>query len=367
MPAIGRGQSSSTSNPLLQIFTPVGGVLYDVDSLEFTVSENITNPGTPVQVFPAVDGTRETISLDDAPTGNRLSVGHYVADYTPGNTDATGEYVIQFFFRLTPTSPEQTYSYTFEVVPVIGAAGRMYTTLAKVREEGAPSSITDAQLYTAIRAATDYVELTTGRRFSPETKSFRLDGDGGRLLILDEPIIAVSELRIDAGDDGDALDPEVYVVYNRHLSQNLRNPDDRNNPRIGFRGINGGIDEWRTFHYHTHSSWPKGRQNIVLSGVFGYTDWDGGPVGKTPDLICRVTAMLAMRYLPHTAATADLKWQQANGERIKSEKTADQSYELFSPSLLSGGTGRGGGPYTGVQEIDQILVAYRRPPMMAGV
>ena len=379
MAALGRGQSSGCTNPVLQLFTPVGGVLYDVDSLEFIVLENISAPGTPVQVFPVAG--RQTIDVtQDCPLGGRLGLGHYVADYTVGMTDPAGEYIVQFFFRLTPTSPEQTFSYTFQVLPVVGSFRTLYTTIAKVRACGAPTAMTDADILDAIAAASEYVDRVTGRHFAPEAKQICIDGNCAKGLLLDEVIIAVSEVLVNCCDadplTGSLVDPSCYRDYNRHITKNLRHPDDREHPRIDFcnpgegslEGFHGG-ESWRPLTTLTGGRWPKGKQNIIITGIFGYTDYDGGPVGKTPDLICRVTAQLALRYCTASgsAAGADAKWQATFGARIKSEKTADQSYTLFSPAELSGSSGRGGGSFTGDPEIDNILVMYKRPPLMAGV
>jgi hypothetical protein len=66
-------------------------------------------------------------------------------------------------------------------------------------------------------------------------------------------------------DFQDEVDLDDVEVYNRHLSQGLVDPDDRESPKIVVNVSDiakiGFIDYW-----------PRGNQNIQVQGVFGYTD-----------------------------------------------------------------------------------------------
>ena len=60
MAALARGQASSCSNPTLDLFTQVNGVLVDVAALEFQVFD-VSDPGkqqNPLQVYPIAPGSR---------------------------------------------------------------------------------------------------------------------------------------------------------------------------------------------------------------------------------------------------------------------------------------------------------------------
>ena len=50
MQALGRGQRSDISHPALSVFTPIDGVLDDVDAIEYAIVDRTGD--APVQVFP---------------------------------------------------------------------------------------------------------------------------------------------------------------------------------------------------------------------------------------------------------------------------------------------------------------------------
>lgn len=116
MPILGRGESSScTSTTKLDIFIKQGSTntLIDVESLEFQIFD-LEDELNPVQVFP-VSG-RQTVDLNDCPTGSRLGTGHYVAPYTVGATQKLGPYEIRWFFRQILSLAEQSFSEQFTVL-----------------------------------------------------------------------------------------------------------------------------------------------------------------------------------------------------------------------------------------------------------
>jgi hypothetical protein len=113
-------------------------------------------------------------------------------------------------------------------------------------------------------------------------------------------------------------------------------------------------------------SWPTGRQNIQITGVFGFTDPDGTLSGKTPDLIQHATNLLVIRELPPLADTDsrdDIRFRFA----ITNQRTRDQSIS-YSPSAGGGPfSASGSGRMTGDAEIDVILERYTRPTKMGAV
>lgn len=139
--------------------------------------------------------------------------------------------------------------------------------------------------------------------------------------------------------EGDPIDPESYTVYNRHIRQGLFMPDDRDFPAI----TQGG-------------RWTEGRQNFTISGLWGYTEYDGSPTGGPPELAKMAIKMIAFREF---AKLGDQGERQAWRDRwrLKSEKTRDQSYDM-SPQ---GGEGGGaGGAFTGDRAIDDIILLFRK-------
>jgi hypothetical protein len=361
MAALARLEASSCSNPKLDLYTKVSGVLTDVAVLEFQIWENVSNPGTPVQVFPTTPGNRQSVNLLAlCPTGEKLGTGHYVAAYTPPITELIGTHEIRWFFKLTLAAPEQTYVEEFEVLAQASASSSNgYTTIQNLRDEGVtPSMASDSRLEVLIERASRYVDFWTGRFFTPRSAIYKLDGRNSRGLLLEEPIISISEVLILDANEIDSSFTEVDLddlrIYNRHLTQNLLDPDDRDNPRIEFmfpRRLNfDGL-------------FPLGRQNIQVTGVFGYTEPDGTAQGRTPFLIEHATNLLVIREIP--LLTDDDRFLISNSRRITQEKTRDQSVS-YGEAATGGGpySGAGAGRMTGDPQIDVILERYARPTKM---
>ena len=364
MAALARGQSSDCANPALDLFTQVNGVLVDVAALAFQVYD-VSDPAkrlAPVQVYPAAPGARAPVALDAlCPAGDKLSTGHFVARWTPPLDAALGTHEVRWFFRLTQASPEQTFREEFEVlVEVAGFSGTGYAFVSDLRAEGVtPADASDARLQQLIALASRYVERITARFFEPRIQEITLDGTGGRTLPLGHPIIGVEGVFIDSSPftPGDLpVDSSIYRVYNRHLTQGLFLPDDRDNPKLEF--VHGSDLAGVRFESIGGTGlaslvWPHGQQNVTVRGVFGYTEGDGSPTGRTPELIRHATKLLVMRDLP-LLGSVDQREDARRRFRLTSERTRDQSYTLEALRLH--------GAFTGDPEIDNILVAFVRPP-----
>jgi len=102
----------------------------------------------------------------------------------------------------------------------------------------------------------------------------------------------------------------------------------------------------------------KGRLNIFLEGTFGYTDFDGSPTGVTPLLIRQATCRLVVRDLLLDADSCN-KLNVRNKFRIVSDKEGSTTIKLQELWLK--------GAFTGDPEIDNVLMAYKRPPRVAAV
>ena len=358
MTTIARLQASSAGNPLLDVFFRASGVLTDVALLQFIVYELVSVPGVETQVYPL--SGRATANL----VTDRVELGRYAAAWTPGSGEVLGAHRIRWFFKVLSSSSEQQFAEDFTVVDAGGVATASaeaslgYTTIANLRDEGVTTSMaSDDRLVKLIARASRLVEHWTGRVFMPTPKTIKVDGTGRRGLLLDEAIISISEVHVlDAfgfGDSETFTDVELtdLRVYNRHLTEGLLEPDDRDSPKIEFVWPN---------RWNFGGSWPTGRQNIQIAGVFGYTDPDGTPTGKTPDLIVHATNLLVVRELAPVADTDardDVRFRFA----IRTERTRDQ---MIGYDMKAGGgpfSASGNGRMTGDGEIDTILERYTRP------
>lgn len=243
----------------------------------------------------------------------------------------------------------------------VGSLG--YIDVEDVRDEGfTVSMVSDAQVAKGIRSATAHIDRVTRQWFEPRVRTFRLDGTRGQDLALNVPIISLTTASL--WDESIDL-PDLWV-YNRHLTQGLLTPDDRDNPRIGWR------DEVMTMRlrrdYQGLAKFDRGSGNVTVSGVFGYTELDpldipgetlpGSQIpvsfGSAPLLIKRACLLLAVRYMyPYATGLGDEFRQRA---KIVSESTADQSYQLGG-----GGVGDNSWGITGDIEVDNILMGYMAP------
>lgn len=367
MPTLGRGETSSDTNPVLDIWTAVGNpsVLTNIIALEFRIFDITTAAKkiTPLQVFPVTPGTFFTLDpLTDAPTGHRLSTGRYYAPFTVDASEPLGDHQIEWRFQQNALSPVETFIEEFCVTAAVAASGSptSYCSITEVRAEGyTDPPFSDARISTLILLASKYVDKVTGRWFGArtfdETNPMVLDGRDSRSLHLSIPIIRLDKLEIEnqgfINTDLTEIDLSMVRAYNRHVA-GMTQPDDRENPRIAF--IQTRIPETvLTGLFPAPRTFPLGRQNIHLQGVFGYTDPDGTSFGNVPELIRQVTCRLVTRdLLLDSDACEKLNIKQKF--RISSDKEGSTTVKLTELWLK--------GAFTGDPEIDNILMLYKRPP-----
>lgn len=270
-----------------------------------------------------------------------------------------------------------------------------YCTIADIRNEGFPSSVvSDARLNQLIPLASRYVDKMTGRWFEPRTfalatppvgwvaqknnlagpyvvptqlgilaadKPFRVNGNGVRELHLEVPIIRLDFLGIENQAFTYAsltwIELSSVRVYNRHIQEGLTAgaDDDRENPRIGYTVTGRIVETIASGLYPAPRIFPRGRLNIALFGVFGYTDPDPtgqNPLGITPYLISVATRRLVQRDLIMDSNICE-KLNMQNLWRVTSDSEGGTSVSLSDLWLK--------GKFTGNSEIDSILVAFQRP------
>lgn len=206
----------------------------------------------------------------------------------------------------------------------------MYGSVADLRAEGVTlAAASDARLEALLTEGSAFIDHITGWFFEPRALSLRLDGRGTPTI---EPPVPV--IRLDAlfGDSAAlSFDSDDLVIIGAPVAP-------------GFYAPRFTLRRGRVF--------ARGAGNVRAVGVWGYTEADGTPFGRTPLAIRRVAMLLALRSV---AKLADADGSAASTWRVIEERTRDQSYRLAAPVGL-------GVVFVGDPEIDQILARYRRPP-----
>lgn len=352
MTALARGQVNSTSLPVLVLHAIFDSILKDADTAEFSVWLD----GSKIFPDPA---DRESINTTD----DRLGLGTYAAPYTVETDAVIGKYEIRWYYKETATSDPVEYTQVFEVVDAVSdPRAPAYAFMKDLRDQDCISQkdADDERLHSLVGLAGHYVERVTGRFFEPRFRNVRIDGRDTPTLRLGDAIVSIGSVSIDYGPlaTGEVdIDLEDILVHNRHLSQGLNQPDDRNSPRIELFRL---PEHART--YATGVTFPRGQQNIRVQGVFGFTDPNGTPVGDTPQLIEHATRLLVLRNLPRLSDVlrrdaAQKRW------RLTEERNAQGNYKLAQLPSNPAFAGR----FTGDPEIDQILASYSRPPRIEAV
>ncbi len=207
----------------------------------------------------------------------------------------------------------------------------MYASVADVRAEGITiATASDARIEAALVEAMALVDAVTGWFFEPRVLTLRMDGRGTPTIEPPVPPIRLDAITVD-GEGALSIAPDDLIVVGAPVTTPFAEP------RLALR-------HGRRF--------PKGVANVTASGLWGYTEPDGSPAGRTPPAIRTVTMQLALRALP-TLADQDARESARLRWRIAEERTRDQMYRLHPPALSTF--------LTGEPDIDLILHRYRRP------
>jgi len=258
-------------------------------------------------------------------------------------------------YRVVPTRASDDATDT--PVTITAAAPWGYCTVADVRAEGyAALAYPDDRVQDAIAQATANIEAACGQRFAPHRRRVTLDVSSGvDEIFLDEPCCALWQVW--DGEDTSVDRADLYL-YNRHLTEGWGAPDDRGNPRVALRSGS----------YDPLSWWTSGRRQLLLDGVWGYTELDGAPgetsrgsqvplsYGVTPAAIRRACLLLTVNLL---ATLADGGGTPDVSARVISETTRDQSYTLQPLPTAAIGYGA-----TGNATVDGLLRPFHAPLRM---
>lgn len=396
MPDLVRTEANSASNPRvlfawqasnvgdsLETGVPAtlrqvkGGYFQPLSSLSFRV---LRPDGTELIGATSVDVGDEDNMLDPPSKGGKGRI--FIPPFTVDAVEPVGEYTLEATFVADPEGgaplDPQVETLTFRVLDEDHGYVPSYAQLQDMLDAGFPIgdpaptggfSFDDARR--ALREAASYIEAVTGRFFEPRYRQFDMNGRGGPAIQTDHVIIGMTsvtftfttftpaDLPIQEGD---------LRVYNRHIRQGLEEPDDRQDPRVEFlrtpvyrfprSQLLGEVDILSSYVGFVDS-----QQNVKMSGMWGFTDYDGSPFGKTPDLIKELTLRLAARNIqPLWVRLGGAGAQTGFAGPVQTERTMDQSVSFAN---LAGTTGAGGayaGAWTGDPGIDQIIALYLRPP-----
>jgi hypothetical protein len=351
MPGVSLNETINCNNPLLQFFYQANGKLANVAELSFSVQDLTDNTekvaSTVVNLDLCADG------------GLRLSTGRYAASFsTDSSTWNKGTHQITWSYKPTATDATVTWRQKFEVLDNVkfptGRGYRNYANSKDLIDNSAFLGCEVSQIQEALRDASELIENYTGRLFDPTYIDARYNGTKSHAIPLGLPIIGIESVELMSGNDVHAeIDLDSLVIYNRHLATGLTDPDDRANPRIEF------VTSLSTEGYPLlQSSFYYGRQSIRIVGVFGYRDYDGSPAGIRPRRLARVASILALRQIQDPFGV-DVAVSQPG--RIRSARTRDQAITFAS------GKDGGIGPLTGDRTVDDVLLAYMRPPYFGAV
>ncbi len=223
----------------------------------------------------------------------------------------------------------------------------MYATVDDVRAEGVSvAQAADARLLALLEEASRTIDQVCGWFFEPRTLSLKLVGRGTPTIEPPYPPIRLDKLAIGSFDL--SLDPHDLEVVGAPVHPGF------DGPRITLR-------HGRRFPKRDGTV-PLGSQYAVLplllvdtlieaEGVWGYTEYDGTPLGRTPVEVRRACILLVLRGVPPLGD--DAAWDARNRWRIVAEQTRDQRYQLAPIDTF--------GALTGDPEVDRILRRYKKP------
>lgn len=356
---INQGKTSDSSTPILWalVVDKTSGFLVDPESMSFRILDISTtdNRITPVEVVATT-----AIDLDDAPAGDRLGVGRYALTWVVPGAQNTGDHLMEVtytYIALNGDSHTETWSHEFQVVPddeplLLNS----YISISDIRAEGISATVLpNARALSRIALAQKLVNQFTGRFFYPQFVDAALNGKRASAMLLAHPIIALEAVRTNLGywnPYESVVEPDAVRVYNRHLTQNLLHPDDRDNPKVEFWS-DQVLSVFYPGYFQEGYKFSRGTQNVELPGYYGYTDPDGSPFGVTPEPI-RLATMLILKSYIATAGSSTF----GPSPPVIGEKTRDQSVTYANPWDADSSQASG---FTGNPEIDSILALYRRP------
>ncbi|MBM4370123.1 MAG: hypothetical protein FJ098_00615 [Deltaproteobacteria bacterium] len=267
-------------------------------------------------------------------------------------------------FVMSVGGPTHVAVFEFELLdPVEWITGTQYHGLVSTRrmydESFIGAGTTRQALHRYIDQWSRDVEEKLGRIFGARYLTINVAGRDTPVLLLPEAILCTDQVQAVWKDTSGeevtfAYDDQYYRVYNRHLDGKIPGEDDRYNPKLEVTGWTDPVAILGSFQ------WPWGRQNIQISGVWGFTDpephasGERVPLGKIPPEVQRVVATLVSRSIEDPTMSNPTVWSPGS---IREYKTRDQSIKLGSGS---GMTVAPDSP-TGDPYLDRLLLRFAKP------
>lgn len=201
-----------------------------------------------------------------------------------------------------------------------------YASVADLRAEGVPSTVANGRLEYALDEVSALIDRVCGWWFEPRTMTLTVSGRGLRSLTLRIPPIEVTGLEVNGEEY--SVDPADLKI----IGDPLAGPPCTLHHRVVIR---------------------EGRDNVLVTGGFGFIERDALGVARTPRAVRRACILLALDRLPLiTSAESDAARDQW---RVVEEQTRDQRVRYSERSGAAGSL-------TGNLDADQLLAAYVRPP-----
>jgi hypothetical protein len=173
----------------------------------------------------------------------------------------------------------------------------VYASVADLRAEGVTAAeASDARLELLLDEASRLIDRVTGWFFEPRSLTLHLSGRGAPSLELPVPPIRIDRLLL--GSVELSLDPSELLVVGAPVQP--------------------GCDGPRFTRRHGRA-FPRGHGNVVAEGLWGFTEEDGTPTGRTPPAIRRATMLLVLRSLAPLAD--DASFEARSRWRIIEERT----------------------------------------------
>jgi hypothetical protein len=356
MKGLVKGEQSSASNPVLQLFARSGGYLADIYAGTFKVESLVDPTAAPTTLVASAPFT----------VAHKLGTGRYVIPTGATTSWSFGTHRAVCTYTMTNGGPTYVQVIEFELLdPADWPVGSQYvgylTTRRAYTDGYATLTATTRQtLHRLISEVGHALELWTKRWFDPRYLYLLVDGKDSEILLLQSPIIAIEDVyatwKTAAGTSTYKFEQYLYKVYNRHL-RGLLEVDDRKNPKLEL------VDATDTTVQISGFAWPFGNQNLELRGVFGYTDPELDPssgdvaIGSTPADIVRACGALVYRRIADPTMSDLMTWSAG---AIRSMKTRHQAVTFGGASgSLSGAAGYTG-ELSGDAYVDAIIAKYRK-------
>lgn len=365
MRGLAKGEACVSTNPVLQLFTRQGELLTDPVAGTFKIDEVLQPGGSVVSKVASTP-----LDLTDAPAGHRLGPGRFFIPTGDTSSWNLGTHRVTCTYQMEAAGRTYVQVIYFEMLDnaryASGQSYVGYATTFDLYDAGffAFSAAAPETLHPHIERESKRVENLTDRYFEPRYRVYKLDGNQSQALFIEEAIIAVEKVEAvsrspnSSSASVELYDSDGYRVFNRHLDGVL-NPDDRYNPKITvvesheILGVSG---------YGGDFTWPFGRQNIQVTGCFGFTDpdydGDGTTIGTTPKELVQVIGTLVTRFLANNDLSDLSTW---NPGMVRSYKTRDQAISFYG---ASGSVSYTGG-LTGDAMLDQLLQRFVKPARLS--